>query len=113
MKFRNIAVITFALLFISYFSLAQCDYNIKVSEKVVNGKGELKATLRNTSAYTCILYSYVNGNKTKYTEISGNDNTFIINDLPVDRYFRLEFSFNKADNPLCSKWASELIQFND
>ncbi|MCB0506577.1 MAG: hypothetical protein KDC58_13895 [Cyclobacteriaceae bacterium] len=113
MKSRNISIITITLLFMSYFSMAQCDYKVKVSEKIVSGKGEIRTTLQNTSGYRCILYSYENGNKMKFTEITGNDSRITFSDLPLDRYFRVEFTFNKTDNPLCSKWVSELIQFNN
>jgi hypothetical protein len=112
MKFGKLILLAIVLSFWNIAVRAQCDQTIKVSFKSVRNEGEIDVRLSNAERYTCILYVYEFGEKNKVSEISGSSILVQFKNLPLARFYSVEFSFKDRDDLFCSSWVSELIQFD-
>ena len=113
MKFGKLILLAIVLSFWNIAASAQCDRTIKVSFKSVKNEGEIDVRLSNAESYKCILYAYEFGEKIKVSEISGNSSLVQFKNLPLARFYTVEFSFKKQDELLCSTWVSDLIQIKE
>lgn len=114
MKPKHLVFPILILLTFMFGSLkAQCSYSIEVSNGIIDGKGYLNAKIENSTPYKCVLYAYEDGNKFEVSRKSSKSDNVGFGDLLLNRYYKLEITFDKKDDLLCFSWVSELINFND
>jgi len=101
------------LTFMTTISRAQCDYNVKTTQKVNGETGSITLKLTNTENYMYKLYAYEGGEKVVIEKNSGNSKELVFDGLSINRYYRIEFTFGDTENFLCASWVTELINFND
>lgn len=114
MKPKHLVFPLLILLTFMFGSLkAQCSYSIEVSNGTTDGKGYLNAKIENATPYEYVLYAYEDGNKLEVSRKSGKSVNVVFSDLLLNRYYKLEISFDKKEDLLCSSWVSELINLNN
>ncbi len=114
MKLQYIILVIGVLVFSSSIGYSQCDIKVDFDSKTGrNQAGSIEVKLNRSEQYTYKLFEYKNGNKMLVETKKGNSTNFRFQNLPIDRYYRVEISFVEIDKLLCRSFVSDLIQFKN
>ena len=110
MRIQHYILLIGILIYSSSVSYAQCDLKVEFDSKT---SGTIKVRLGNSEQYECKLFEYKNGNKVLVESRTGSSSSLQFQQLPIDRFYRIEISFIDRNELLCSNRTSELIEFKD